>query len=909
MGVVADTVSNVVNDVVQSAGDAGSSVADTGSQVVSDVGNTVSTAVSDTVQAIGDAGANIDDVVNEQIPGGWATVGAVAATIATAGAASGTLAAEAGADAGAEAGAAEAGAEGAAVADAGASSVADAGLSMVPPDAIPPEPLGPELDPTGSLANPNTINPLDALKAAGTGAAKGALTNVAVDAITGRPITPSGLAIAGLTGGVGGAAGNVAGQLGAGTIGSGIAAGTAGGTIGAALNNGNVGQGAVSGALSGLSSGITGNMLSGLDPVTTATGQSVASTLANAAKTGNTNNLAENLVGGALASAGLTSGTNALLNSGSPLPDYTNDVPYSPNGASQPLPVNTTPSNDVSTNTQTSDTTSPLSQVASTTVESPVNQTIAPLTQLASEQPTQKVDLTTPSPLLSAVTQPITLGATYAPLASANTTGTVSDVGGSNSPLVTIGGGNTAANSTGTSIDPETGKSVPYFNFDSGSGGIIPGDATPVEGNPNEYQGADGTTYTIDPTTGNVSSTPPPTGPLEFPSATPSTPYQPKPLPSDFQPYVVNGIPEATYAIGVKTNSDGTQSYFYGDGTVSSNPSIPWNMPGQLGGGLPSDTGGTNPVGSNPSDNLPSGTSNQPSVDLTPINNQISGLNTSLDTTNKTIADNQAQTNATLNNLSDAQKAQVASQVAMGVSLTAAINSVQSNVNSQVGALGNNVSNLTGNVNNLQSTINDMSKTSPKATLLKGSRIDSPLPSSYDTPTYTYANPAPNLNQLAEIQNAADGGIIHMETGGDLPMTPQQLRGRPTQHSNLMGWRGTQLFANGGQSMEDRTLPEGHNPQFFSEGGLNSIEHRYVTGDGDGTSDSIPAMLANGEFVIPADVVSSLGNGSNDSGAKVLDELLSVIREHKQKHDAKNLPPDSKGALAYLLQAKQKARA
>jgi hypothetical protein len=101
---------------------------------------------------------------------------------------------------------------------------------------------------------------------------------------------------------------------------------------------------------------------------------------------------------------------------------------------------------------------------------------------------------------------------------------------------------------------------------------------------------------------------------------------------------------------------------------------------------------------------------------------------------------------------------------------------------------------------------------------------------------------------------------------------------------------------------------EGHNPEFFSEGGLNSLENRYVKGDGDGTSDSIPAMLANGEFVIPADVVSGLGNGSNDSGAKVLDEFLKTIREHKQKTGADKLPPDSKGPLGYLLEANKKVK-
>lgn len=99
-----------------------------------------------------------------------------------------------------------------------------------------------------------------------------------------------------------------------------------------------------------------------------------------------------------------------------------------------------------------------------------------------------------------------------------------------------------------------------------------------------------------------------------------------------------------------------------------------------------------------------------------------------------------------------------------------------------------------------------------------------------------------------------------------------------------------------------------HKPEFFSEGGLGSLKNTYVKGNGDGTSDSIPAMLANGEFVIPADVVSSLGNGSNDSGAKVLSEFLKTIREHKRRADSKKLPPDSKGPLGYLTEAKKKVK-
>ena len=102
--------------------------------------------------------------------------------------------------------------------------------------------------------------------------------------------------------------------------------------------------------------------------------------------------------------------------------------------------------------------------------------------------------------------------------------------------------------------------------------------------------------------------------------------------------------------------------------------------------------------------------------------------------------------------------------------------------------------------------------------------------------------------------------------------------------------------------------PDGHNPTFFSEGGLNSMENRYVEGEGDGTSDSVAAMLANGEFVIPADVVSKLGNGSNEAGAGVLDQFLKVVRKDANSN-GEELPPKSKGPLAYLLDAKRTMKA
>jgi hypothetical protein len=67
-------------------------------------------------------------------------------------------------------------------------------------------------------------------------------------------------------------------------------------------------------------------------------------------------------------------------------------------------------------------------------------------------------------------------------------------------------------------------------------------------------------------------------------------------------------------------------------------------------------------------------------------------------------------------------------------------------------------------------------------------------------------------------------------------------------------------------------------------------------------------MLANGEFVIPADVVADLGNGSNSAGAAILDKFLEAVREDKSSNDPSELPPESKGPLAYLEEAKNKVK-
>ena len=73
---------------------------------------------------------------------------------------------------------------------------------------------------------------------------------------------------------------------------------------------------------------------------------------------------------------------------------------------------------------------------------------------------------------------------------------------------------------------------------------------------------------------------------------------------------------------------------------------------------------------------------------------------------------------------------------------------------------------------------------------------------------------------------------------------------------------------------------------------------RNVTGTGDGMSDSVPATiegvqearLADGEFVIPADVVADIGNGSSDAGSKKLYDMMDRIR--KARHGTTEQPPE-----------------
>ena len=90
-------------------------------------------------------------------------------------------------------------------------------------------------------------------------------------------------------------------------------------------------------------------------------------------------------------------------------------------------------------------------------------------------------------------------------------------------------------------------------------------------------------------------------------------------------------------------------------------------------------------------------------------------------------------------------------------------------------------------------------------------------------------------------------------------------------------------------------------------GGLESLtamnEGGYLDGPGDGMSDSIPATiegeqpaaLADGEYVLSADVVSHIGNGSSKAGAKKLDSMMANMRTARTgtTQQGKQINPDN----------------
>lgn len=119
-------------------------------------------------------------------------------------------------------------------------------------------------------------------------------------------------------------------------------------------------------------------------------------------------------------------------------------------------------------------------------------------------------------------------------------------------------------------------------------------------------------------------------------------------------------------------------------------------------------------------------------------------------------------------------------------------------------------------------------------------------------------------------------------------------------------WRPDQMPANVGPlSRQFHAHPNEFNAgmmpehQYFAEGG------RYYTGAEGGQADNINARVSPGEYVWDADVVSALGDGNSEAGAKILDKARSRIRSHKRSASPNTIPPKAKSLSHYMFGSKK----
>jgi hypothetical protein len=95
----------------------------------------------------------------------------------------------------------------------------------------------------------------------------------------------------------------------------------------------------------------------------------------------------------------------------------------------------------------------------------------------------------------------------------------------------------------------------------------------------------------------------------------------------------------------------------------------------------------------------------------------------------------------------------------------------------------------------------------------------------------------------------------------------------------------------------------GRQPAGMAMGGrmVTSPLAQYGEGGAHGRSDDVPAVLSDGEYVIDAETVALLGNGSVDAGANALDQMRAQIRKHKGKNLSQGkISPDAQSPLSYL---------
>ena len=189
----------------------------------------------------------------------------------------------------------------------------------------------------------------------------------------------------------------------------------------------------------------------------------------------------------------------------------------------------------------------------------------------------------------------------------------------------------------------------------------------------------------------------------------------------------------------------------------------------------------------------------------------------------------------------------------------------------------------------------------------------------------TYAPPQGDPAQQKEAQQAQDARVAAFDAsressrgggGGGMGGDNGGRGVNPGGYSNSMTRSGDN--AGGSMAAHGGYLQHGQFDQRMAHGGIANLHQynlgsysdggRLLKGPGDGVSDDIPATighgqparLADGEFVIPARIVSELGNGSTDAGARELYKMMDRIQAGRRKTVGKDQVAKNSKSVRHL---------
>jgi hypothetical protein len=173
----------------------------------------------------------------------------------------------------------------------------------------------------------------------------------------------------------------------------------------------------------------------------------------------------------------------------------------------------------------------------------------------------------------------------------------------------------------------------------------------------------------------------------------------------------------------------------------------------------------------------------------------------------------------------------------------------------------------------------------------------------YNAATKTYGAPNVTQAQIDAWKASTNGG--DMFAGMDPTVLQQMYNQYQQQQQNQSSGGGAAggMMPNALRYATGGGIAGAYNLGSYSDGG------RLLKGPGDGVSDDIPAVigqnqparLAEGEFIIPARIVSELGNGSTDAGAKRLYAMMDNIQAGRKKTIGKNNIAKDTKAKKHLL--------